>query len=233
MNTKKLLIIFILSIVVGFISFVNIYSQDDTKVALVKKIVKDVTYKKAGVSDWDVAKSGVPLKDGEQVKTGAKSLALILFTDGSGLLTVKENAILNIYGKKEGKSLNKNTDIAKGMIGFKVNKQSGNEEFKFTTPTAVASIRGTAGFLNVDDNNTLFFLESGSAEIETRIGTRRNGRVEAGNSARIDAQGDLTIYPSTEEEKRLNEQTRNLSTKKVIIKTNRGIVEIEYFTSGN
>jgi len=83
MNTKKLLIIFILSFVVGFISFVNIYSQDDTKVALVKKIVKDVTYKKAGVSDWDVAKSGVPLKDGEQVKTGAKSLALILFTDGS------------------------------------------------------------------------------------------------------------------------------------------------------
>ncbi len=48
----------------------------------------------------EVAKTGVPLKNGEQVKTGYKSLALVLFTDGTGLLRVRENSTMYIYGKK-------------------------------------------------------------------------------------------------------------------------------------
>ena len=233
MRAKSLLIIFILPLVLGFTSDNFIGSLDDTPVALVKKIIKDVTYKKAGVSDWELAKTGLPLKDGEEVKTGSRSLALILFSDGSGLLRVRENAILHIYGTKNEKQLNKNTYIDKGLIGFDVKKQ-GDEEFKFTTPTAVASIRGTAGLVEVDDNkNTLFLLESGTAELESTSGQKKKGTVTAGNTAKIDTDGNINIGPTSDEDKKKNDQTRSLTTKKVIIKTNRGTVTVEYFSSGN
>ncbi len=233
MRAKSLIFIFILPIVFGFTSDKILKSVDDTPVALVKKIIKDVTYKKAGVSDWENAKTGLPLKDGEEVRTGSKSLALILFSDGSGLLRVRENAILHIYGAKDGKKLNKNTFIEKGLIGFDVNKQ-GDEEFKFTTPTAVASIRGTAGFIDVDDNNTTTLsLESGTVEFESTKGEKKSGTVTGGNTAKIDFEGNIEINPASEEDKKKNEQTRSLTTKKVIIKTNRGTVVLEYYSSGN
>lgn len=233
MRAKRLIFIFILPIVFGFTSDNIFKSIDDTPVALVKKIIKDVTYKKAGVSDWEDAKTGLPLKDGEEVKTGSKSLALILFSDGSGLLRVRENAILHIYGAKEEKNLNKNTFIEKGLIGFDVKKQ-GDEEFKFTTPTAVASIRGTAGFIDVDDNNTTTLsLESGTVEFESTKGEKKSGTVTGGNTATIDFEGIIKINPATEEDKKKNDQTRLLNTKKVIIKTNRGTVVLDYYTSGN
>ncbi len=233
MRAKSLIFIFILPIVFGFTSDNILKSVDDTPVALVKKIIKDVTYKKAGVSDWELAKTGLPLKDGEEVRTGSKSLALILFSDGSGLLRVRENAILHIYGAKDEKKLNKNTFIEKGLIGFDVKRQ-GDEEFKFTTPTAVASIRGTAGFVDVDDNNTTTLsLESGTVEFESTKGEKKSGTVTGGNTAKIDSEGNINISPTSEEDKKKNDKTRSLTTKKVIIKTNRGTVVLEYYSSGN
>jgi len=233
MKAKSLIFIFILPIVFGFTSDNIFKSVDDTPVALVKKIIKDVTYKKVGVTDWEDAKTGLPLKDGEEVRTGSKSLALILFSDGSGLLRVRENAILHIYGAKDGKNLNKNTLIEKGLIGFDVKRQA-DEEFKFTTPTAVASIRGTAGFLDVDDKNTTTLsLESGTVEFVSTKGEKKSGTVTGGNTAKIDSEGNININPTSVEDKKKNDQTRSLTTKKVIIKTNRGTVVVEYYSSGN
>lgn len=233
MRAKSLIFIFILPFVFGFTSDNILMSVDDTPVALVKKIIKDVTYKKAGVSDWELAKTGLPLKDGEEVRTGSKSLALIIFSDGSGLLRVRENAILHIYGAKDEKKLNKNTFVEKGLIGFDVKRQ-GDEEFKFTTPTAVASIRGTAGFIDVDDNNiTTLSLESGTVEFESTKGEKKSGTVTGGNTATIDSEGNIAINPTSEEDKKKNDQTRSLNTKKVIIKTNRGTVVLEYYSSEN
>ena len=74
----------------------NILSVDDTPIALIKKIIKDVTYRNDDASDWEIAKTGIPLADGQEVKTGFKSLALILFTDGSGLLSYLLPVILSI-----------------------------------------------------------------------------------------------------------------------------------------
>jgi hypothetical protein len=232
MRAKNLIFTLILPFILGFNSDKISEPGDDTPVALVKKIVKDVTYKKGG-NDWEEAKTGLPLKNGEDVRTGSKSLALILFTDGSGLLRVRENAILNIYGEKNGKKLNKNTVVNKGLIGFDVNKQAEDEEFKFTTPTAVASIRGTAGFLEVDENKNLTFsLESGSSELQSLTGEKL-GTVTAGNTAKMDDKGNFSITPTSDADKKKNEQTRTLTTKKITIMTNKGAVVIEYYTSGN
>lgn len=233
MKAKSLLIIFIIPLLLGFNSGKNSTPPTDTPVALVKKIVINVTYKKDG-SDWEAAKTGLPLKDGDQVKTGPKSLALILFIDGSGLLRVRENAILSVYGKSGNKKLdNKNTLLTKGTIGFEVNKQE-DEEFKFTTPTAVASIRGTEGSLEVDDNNsTVIRLDKGKVDFQSLKGDKKSGSLTAGNTARIDNSGNISITPQSQEDKNKNNSIKNTNTKKVKIKTKLGDIEIEYYSSEN
>jgi hypothetical protein len=227
MKAKNLLAMLIIPLLFGFASEKQSL-PGDTPVALVKKIILDVTYKKAGQSDWEVAKTGLPLMDKEQVKTGPKSLALILFTDGSGLLRVRENSILNIYGTSNNKKMDKNTVINQGSVQFEVNKQE-DEEFKFTTPTAVASIRGTEGLLDVADNGeSKMVLQSGNVELITKSGQKVT--LTAGNTAVFDLSGDAKIYPSTDADKKQLSQAKSLNTKKVKISTKSGEVDIEYFS---
>lgn len=223
---KKLILLMVL---VPFFVSTFVQAQDGSTVALVKKIVKDVTYKKAGESDWDVAKTGTTLKDGELVKTGSKSLALVLFTEGS-LLRVRENSILNIYGKKDGTKVSRNTVINKGTIGFDVQKQ-GDDEFKFTTPTAVASIRGTDGLIFCDSTVTRVFLENGELYIESTTDPTKNGRIVGGEKVVQNEDGSFTSSPLSEEEKNIINKAKIQTSKKVIIKTAHGDVEIEYYTS--
>lgn len=204
---------------------------EDSPVALVKKIIKNVDYRKSNQSDWETAKTGLPLYNGQQVRTETKSVALILFTDGSGLLRVGENSVLNVYGQRDNKKLNKNTYIDKGSVGFDVNKQE-DEEFKFTTPTAVASIRGTTGLFDVFENGeSTMILEKGSVDLQSKTG--KKVILTSGNTARFDLQGNATVVPSSDEDKKRLEQSKSLSTKKVIIKTKFGDVEVEYFSDNN
>jgi hypothetical protein len=200
----------------------------NSPIALVKKIVKDVTYKKAGQSDWEVAKTGTPLSDGEQVKTGANSLALVLFTDGSGLLRVRENTILNIYGAKDGRKLNKNTFIEKGKLGFEVNKQE-DDEFKFTTPTAVASIRGTAGLFKVDSLGTTLVGIEGLIDVSCSYDPNKHGQLQPGQTVYLNQNCELSITQSSEDDKKEFTDTKKTTNKKVKIKTSYGDIEIEYY----
>lgn len=232
MRAKSLIIVFILPLMFGFASDKNSSKPGDTPVALVKKIVKNVDYRKSSEDDWATAKTGLPLNNGEEVRTAANSLALILFTDGSGLLKVQPNSILTIHGEIVNNKMNKDTFIEKGAVGFDVNKQA-DDEFKFTTPTAVASIRGTEGLFEVADNGvSVMVLKSGSVELQTKTGEKVT--LTAGNTAVFDLEGNATIAPSTEDDKKKLDQATNLSTKKVIIKTKTGEeIMVEYFSGQN
>ncbi len=222
----------ILLLLIPLIAFTNIClagdPPDGSTVALVKKIVKDVTYKKSGQSDWEVAKTGTPLSDGGQVKTGANSLALVLFTDGSGLLRVRENTVLNIYGTKDGKKMNKNTFIEKGRLGFEVNKQE-DDEFKFTTPTAVASIRGTAGLFKVDSLGTTLVGIEGLIDVRCPNDPSKYGQLQPGQTVYLNQNCELVINQSTEEDKKEYTDTKKTTNKKVKVKTSYGDIEIEYY----
>ena len=201
----------------------------DTPVALIKKVVQDVTYKKADMEDWEDAKVGIPLNDGEEVKTGFRSLALVLFTDGSGILRVRENSILHIYGEKQEKSLDKNTFIEQGKVGFEVSKQDEDEEFKFTTPTVVASIRGTEGLIYVTTGATNFYLHRGSAFLQATMGSQQSGTIGANQVVTIDSTGNMNIIEATQQNMDDFTQSLQVETEKVKIETDTHKLEIEYF----
>lgn len=202
----------------------------DSPVAIMMKVVKDVTLKKAE-ADWSSVKIGAALSTNDEIKTGSQSLALIKFTDNS-ILRVRENSSLKIYADKNNKEISKNTYVDKGKVGFEVKRQ-GNEEFKFTTPTMVASIRGTDGVLDVDgDGNTTFGLSSGSANISATQGNKGQGTVTSGFFVSVGNDGNINIQPignNPNIQNLLNNNNNNTpQTKKLIIKTNVGDIIIEY-----
>ena len=221
----RLLTLTLVMLLFGFIPQENV----ETPIALIKKIVKDVSYKQIDKDDWAKAKTGVPLKNGEQIKTGYKSLALVLFTDGTGLLRVRENSTMYIYGKKNGEQINKNTFIERGLIGFDVNKQE-IEEFKFTTPTAVAAIRGTAGYVEVGkDSSTTIVCDHGKIEVESLVGDRRKSVVEGGNALSIQRDGEILKGTISLEQKSKFDKSQKTKTKKLLIETEEGTIELEFY----
>lgn len=201
----------------------------DSPVAIMMKVVKDVTFKKA-TADWSAAKIGAALSTNDEIKTGSQSLALIKFTDNS-ILRVRENSTLKIYADKTDKDISKNTYVDKGKVGFQVNRQ-GNEEFKFTTPTMVASIRGTEGILEVGDEGSMFALSSGSANIQATQGERQNGTVTSGFFVTVTNNGQIVLNPISNNQQIQNQLQNNnnqqQTPKRIIIKTNVGDIIIEY-----
>jgi len=202
----------------------------ENSVAIVKKVHKDVNYRKSTQTDWEKAALGMILYNGNEIKTGVKSLALIYFTDGAGLLRVRENSILHIYGEKKENNLNKNAFLQKGLIGFDVRKQSEDEEFKFTTPTVVASIRGTSGYVEYAEDSTFTMsLDTGTALLNFLGPQGGEGTLSGGNTVVITSDGNFDFHEQTDKEKNKSEQTKRTNVKKLIIRTNQGDVEIEYY----
>lgn len=205
----------------------NKKQNSESPVAVVMKVVKDVSMKKEG-AEWATAKIGQPLKAGDEVKTGDKSLALIKFTDNS-LIRVRENSSLKIYADKVDKSVSKNTYIERGRVGFEVAKQE-NEEFKFTTPTMVASIRGTEGFFDVfPDGGSMLVVARGLIEVLGTLGNKDGGNVGAGQYVMYNNNGDMTLGNATEGMMNTQRGTQSTNLKRIKIQTNQGELIIEYY----
>lgn len=212
--------IYLLAIILSF-ALLNIYALTPPSVGVLTKVIQKVEYKSVEDGNWDKAELGGILYDGDEVRTGNRSLALLKFLDNS-LLRVRENSIVTIYGTKENSQLNKNTFIQQGQVGFEVSKQEG-EEFKFTTPTGVASIRGTSGFFEVPaDGSMLLYVDEGLVEIESQRGSKASGSVGAGQVARINTSGDLNIESASDVVKNKFNSLQRDETKRIRLKLNNG-----------
>lgn len=212
--------IYLLAIILSF-ALLNIYALTPPSVGVLTKVIQKVEYKSVEDGNWDNAELGGVLYDGDEVRTGNRSLALLKFLDNS-LLRVRQNSIVTIYGTKENSKLNKNTFIQQGKVGFEVSKQE-DEEFKFTTPTGVASIRGTSGFFEVPvDGSMLLYVDEGLVEIESQLGSKASGSVGAGQVARINTNGDLNIESAPDAVKNEYNSLQRDETKRIRLKLNNG-----------
>ncbi len=226
---KTYYIITLIISVFAFPLFAGENPQGDAPVAVIMKIIKDVSFKK-GAANWGTGKVGQPLATNDEVKTGDKSLVLIKFTDNS-LIRVRENSNLKIYADKNKDQLSKNTYIDKGKVGFNVSKQE-NEEFRFTTPTMVASIRGTEGDLIVEsDGKSLLLCTEGNIDVNATQGVKENGNVIAGRYASIGTDGTISQGEITGQMKTEHDNNKKTNTKRLVIKTSSGDLIIEYLSN--
>lgn len=184
--------------------------------AIIKKVVQEVDSRKENTNNWKQAKPGEALYTGDEVKTGKKSLAVVQFTDKSTVM-LRENSIAKIFADKNDKKLVKNTVLDKGQLYFEVTKQKG-DEFRFTTPTMVASIRGTRGLIEVEpDGNSLLMVEEGLVEVTSQAGDKKPENVGAGKLAKINRDGEIQVADQTKEQMKKVKKARSSKVKKIVI----------------
>jgi hypothetical protein len=165
--------------------------------ALITKVVREVSTKNEA-SDWDAAEKGDILKAGDRVKTGVQSLAILKFNDRS-IVRVRENSEISMITEANGKGSVKTIDGSNGAYGFDIQKQQENDRFRFTSPTSVASIRGTMGTWSSGGGNDTLVLPVGLVNLLNNI-SHREIDVPAGYIAFSNADGSLSMRPATGEE---------------------------------
>jgi len=170
----------------------------NSSIALISKVVLDVSRQEVG-KDWQMADRGETLASGDKIKTGIKSIAVIKFKDNS-LVRVREKTVLTVTGEMKGTAFSKTVTMEKGVVGFNIKKQQLQEEFRFKSPTSVASIRGTGGqFITHEAADTLTIIE-GNVRLTNNISSDFVD-VEAGFTGISNADGSIYKRPSTQAER--------------------------------
>ncbi len=173
-------------------------------IAIIYKPVGTVDFMKEG-KDWTKAAAATPLMTGDRVKTGDNSFVIIKFIENS-ILRLQEKSEVTIRGElSANKEFSKNVHLERGQLGFDVKKQE-NEKFEFSTPTSVASIRGTEGLLiNGGDSSDVLILGMGVV-VFTNTVSNQSVNVNGGQTAHSYANGTIEVKQTTPEElKKLQE----------------------------
>ncbi len=174
-------------------------ARPESSLALVSKVIQRVLRQQGG-KDWVDAKRGETLAAGDKIRTGQSSLAVIKFKDNS-MVRVRELSELTIEGENNSGVFFKSVEIEKGAVGFNIRRQGEGEEFRFSSPTSVASIRGTGGqFLLADSADLLVVVEG--AVLYTNQVSRESVEVRAGFSGVSRKDGTIVARPFTDEEQR-------------------------------
>lgn len=173
------------------------FAPPGATMALITKTVRDVSMRNEA-ADWSSAGKGDVVKTGDRVRTGVQSLAILKFSDRS-IVRVREQSEIAVTTAADGGAAVRSIDGAQGSYGFDVQKQRENERFRFTSPTSVASIRGTMGTWSSGAGGDTLVLPEGLVNLLNRI-SDRNIDVPAGYIAFSNADGSLTMRPATDAE---------------------------------
>ena len=185
-------------------------AQKKKAVATIFKPVGVVDYK-TGEKDWTKAKAATPLTTGDVIRTQENSFAIVKFLENS-IIRVQEKSEVTISGEIEKGQFSKNVYLQRGEVGFQVKKRP-NEKFEFSTPTSVASIRGTAGLLIAgQDSNDVLILGTGNIDFKNLI-SNTILNVKAGQTAYSMSDGSIKVEESSKEDRRLMNQGTTDSTK--------------------
>jgi len=181
----------------------NISAQTQQTVGLLSRVILDVSRKATG-KDWVAAQRGETLASGDAVKTGDRSTAIIKFKDNS-LLRLRERSRVTVTGTSVSGVFSKEVNVESGAIGFDVKKQQANEEFRFTSPTSVASIRGTSGYFAESDTASVLTVIVNLVNLTNRS-SLRSVDVPAGFTGLSRRNGQIEVHLSTPDEKKVAEE---------------------------
>ncbi len=172
-------------------------SPDQTAIGIVSRVILEVTRRTPAV-DWMKAQRGDVLDAGHTLRTGERSIAILKLKDNS-LLRVREKTQVTLTGGSVNNTFQKGVSVEGGTVGFNVQKQRPGEEFRFTTPTSVASIRGTEGAFAHSDTADVFTILTGLGRI-TNLNSQLVADVPAGFTAISRTDGRLEVRASTVDE---------------------------------
>ncbi|MEE9465430.1 MAG: FecR domain-containing protein [Candidatus Neomarinimicrobiota bacterium] len=144
-------------------------------------------------------KRGTALNAGEEITVGADGMAVIMFIDDKSILRIQKNTTLTVGGETFGSGSNraiaKQIDMQFGKLRAQISDQR-RGEFQITTPTSVASVKGTDFWTTSDPVfGDIFLGVEGQIEVENLI----SGEVIAVGGGQVGASStdgsiDVTTY---------------------------------------
>lgn len=204
MNLRKVMIFAAVAALV--LSSMALVPQQDTRdiQAVVVKVVRDVS-KKAATTGWQKAVPADRLRSGYQLRTDDKSLAMVMFPDQSKLI-IRAKSIVEIKGQKQDKQIvDRNVHVERGRLAFQVKKQE-REQFRFSSPISVASIRGTSGGVDHTpiDTTSTFVCSEGSFDVDGYT-------VNAGQTYEKRGSGQGNVRNSTGSDNNISDQSEDVT----------------------
>jgi hypothetical protein len=190
--------IIILLIVAVTVAAVSTVAAQTSAVALITKSINEVTKTNTSGESTPGAKGTILFND-ERVKTGKKSLALIKFQDDNSMVRLRELSEMTISNNVENGSTIRGTALTRGGLGFSVQKQQQNKQFRLTSPTSVASIRGTRGTWSGGIGKDTLLVVEGLVNLKNSK-SNKDIDVPAGFIGFSNEDGSLSSRQATEEE---------------------------------
>lgn len=183
----------------------NSLSADDDMVAITVKARGQVKLTQANQVKSTPIKNGQILKDQDKIDTGPSSTCAIKFLDDKSLLRIRENSSCTIETKKEKNVVDKNIFVNIGSFFADLFKPKGI--FQVTTPTSVASVKGTQFWiLHFFDGRTIYICIKGLIDISNDAG---RVLLREGQTAEVDSRFELPkIHITTEDEIPIGEEDR-------------------------
>jgi len=170
-----------------------------SKVAVAIKTKGDVSIIYKGLSSAQALKPGSPLSDQDKIKTGKNGFVAIMYLDDKTVVKILGNSNLTIFGDRSGSKINKSLDIKYGRVAASVTPQKG-KEFRISTPTSVASVKGTELAIESDPSTgDSFTLIEGLIEVTNSI-TNESTEVQEGETAMSTPEGFLDVSQTTSED---------------------------------
>ena len=164
---KKNIAVIVTSLLSILFIFTAVYAAQTIAITLKSK--GDVNLFESGKKSDIKLKRGFRLKDGDKIVTGDKSYTAFRFIDDKSLVRVRANSSCTVKGEKEDNSIVKNIFVEIGTIFARITKQKGR--FQVTTPTSVASVKGTKFITDHRGaDGTFYFGEEGLCEIKNKAG---------------------------------------------------------------
>jgi len=163
--------------------------------ATVIKVVKSVD-KKSPTTGWQKALLADQLHSGYELRTEQGSFAMIKFPDETKII-VRQNSIVSVKAKVQGKQvLDRSVYMERGNVAFDVKKQA-TEQFRFSSPISVASIRGTqGGYSTGADSVDQLIINEGLATL-TNLLSHLSQDVSTGQIGITYGNGQIDVHKST------------------------------------
>ncbi len=176
---KKLpLVILFLS---AFVS-TTLMAKTDRDVALIFKVKGKVNIVKSEKNRSVLARRGLRLDAGDQIRTEQNGFTALIFTDDKSMMKIRGNSDVIIRGKRQKKTFTKRIFMEIGEAWVHVSPQLASD-FRIETPTGVAAVKGTEFYTIVDqDGNVSIFATKGIVELINQMGSIMVHAGEAGFS---------------------------------------------------
>ena len=142
-------------------------------------------------------KPGKSLVDQDLIQTGDNGFASLVYLDDRSIIKIRSNTELKIGGTKLENGLSKNLDIMHGKLKVNVSDQKG-KEFKVSTPTSVASVKGTEFFISSAQGGDSFTVLEGVVSIEN-TSTGQTVEVAQGQTVESIPEAPMEVLEANEE----------------------------------